>query len=357
MIFLIFNIYNLTANRYHCNCFIYTFAIYGANIMSKSISKLTYHLDVKLNILPFLQSKQTNSQNCLLKELFVDIGFISNKQAPIDKLAALDEKAMIREISQNVDWLKKNFKIHMDINHKFKNSALRNRFDKILFKGNILPQKENDTKTPELLQTIKKLAQKNQRKHDLEEVGFEYCSIAPLFITKDKKINVDSILTEYIDEVPSYSVAKDFFGEIDSIYCLSALLNLDNPLNSLILNNDNDYFFPNNYNSIDVTGVPLKNWHLSIFFIDSFSVGEELDVEKVQKITNKLIELSPKEVLDKFKIKDFKIIACFAFLTDDYVHSDCEFQFVWQGDIPNLDNNETIDDYITGYLLEKYCEI
>ena len=325
--------------------------------MAKPIGKLTYHLDVKLNILPFLQSKQTNSQNCLLNELFVDIGFISNKQAPIDKLAALNEEAMIREISQNVDWFKKNFKIHIDINHKFKNNGLRNRFDKILFKGNVLPQKENDTKTPELLQTIKKLTQKNQRKHDFEEVGFEDCSIAPLFITKDKKINVDSILTEYIDEVPSYSVAKDFFGKINSIDCLSVLFNLDNPLNSLILNNDNDYFFPDNYNSIDVTGVPLKNWHLSIFFIDSFSVGEELDVEQVQKITNKLIELSHEEVFDKFKIKDFKLIACFAFLTDDYVHSDCEFQFVWQGDIPNLDNDETIDDYITGSLLEKYCEI
>lgn len=351
------NIDNLTANHYHLNCFIYTFATYGANIMAKSIGKLTYHLDVKLNILPSLQSKQTNSQNCLLKKLFVDIVFISNKQAPIDKLAALDEEAMIREIAQNVDWLKKNFKIQINIHHEFKNYTLLKRFDKILFKGNVYPQTEDNTKTPELLQTIKKFAQKNQRKHDLEEISFEDCSIAPLFITKDKEPNVDSILTKYVDEIPLYSVAKDFFGEIDSIDYLSALLNLDNPLNSLILNNDYDYFFPNNYNSIDVTGVPLRNWHLSSFFIDTFSVGEEVDVEQVQKITNKLIELSPEEVLDKFKIKDFKLIACFAFLTDDYVHSDCELQFVWQGDIPNLDNNETIDDYITGSLLEKYCEI
>lgn len=330
--------------------------------MSKSVGKLTYHLDAKLNILPFLKSRQTNTKNCLLSKLFVDISFVSKKQIPMDRIAKLDEELLIFEIAKNVDWLKQNFKISVDIQYKFSNPALNKRFEKILFKGNLLLNTKKQSNSSNLLRRLNKLAQHNKQKHCALKIETESGCFVPLFILEnDGCADVDGILAEYINMSKSSFSYDTVFGEINSIDALSALLNLDNPLNHLVLDNNLDYYYTRNYNSIDATGSPVRNWHLGGLYIDSLSsncdnIGDYINLMEFYEKIDKLIKLSPKEVFKKFQIDNFNLISCLIFSYNNCGSTDYSFEWIWQGNIANLNNTKDIDNYIGGFLLKQYLE-
>ena len=139
------------------------------------------------------------------------------------------------------------------------------------------------------------------------------------------------------------------------LYLLSKLLNLDNPFEHLILNNNYDVFEFQDLNAIDVTGKSIRSWNLSNYFIGTFAdyeIEENIsNMNKIQTIINKIIQMDTNEALDKFKIKDFNPIGAFIYIEDVIMGgSEYNVQLVWQGN-PIPINKKTITDFILGKTL------
>ena len=341
--------------------------------MVKPIGNLHHHFDAQFDILPFLKSKQTNSQDSILSRLLVNINFISDNLNLINKIAQLNRDEIILEIANNVDWLKQNFKVSINIVPKFKKQSFNRRFNHLLFKENRILN--NTKKTSKFLQDIHLMSSDNYQNKGLKEEKIQTGAIAPLFIVENND-EINCALYNYFDKVDANFNINYIFGEINSIDLLSKLLNLDNPFNYLILNGN----YHRHNNPIDVTLTPVFQYHFSYYSLKYFhkdrrwffskdkyidgtindrDFGSHYKNNFFYKIINNLIKLGLQKTVRKFQIKNFKLLACFITVKDDadksgyYTYS---LQFIWQGDVMNIDTLKTMDNYVNGKLFGKYIQ-
>lgn len=342
--------------------------------MAKSTGKLYHHFDAQFDILPFLKGKQTNSQESVLSKLLVNINFISDNLDLISKIAQLDRDEIILEIANNVDWFKQNFNFNINVVPKFKKQSFNRRFNHLLFKENRILN--NTKKTSKFLQDIHLMSSDNYQNKGLKEEKIQTGAIAPLFIVENND-EINLALYNYFDKVDANFNINYIFSEINSIDLLSKLLNLDNPFNYLILNGN----YHRHHNPIDVTLTPVFQYHFSYYSLKYFhkdwrwfssprykyidgtindrDFGSYYKNNFLYKIINNLIKLGLQKTVKKFQIKNFKLIACFITVNDDadnsgyYTYS---LQFIWQGEVMNMDTLKTMDNYVNGKLFGKYIQ-
>ena len=218
--------------------------------------------------------------------------------------------------------------------------------------------KYHNDKINGLVKQIKKISTKSKNPNEIADgVWIASGYVAPITLNNKIKSNkhTTTILSEYLSELEDETLYEEVFSEIKSIDLLSKLLNLDNPFEHLILNNNYDVFEFQDLNAIDVTGKSIRSWNLSNYFIGTFAdyeIEENIsNMNKIQTIINKIIQMDTNEALDKFKIKDFNPIGAFIYIEDVIMGgSEYNVQLVWQGN-PIPINKKTITDFILGKTL------
>lgn len=326
--------------------------------MKKSTIKTTCGINLEFNILPFLNNKQQRSQDCLLDNLIVQLNIKSSDLKLIQELSSFDENQIIQEIKNNLDEFKEKFRTDVSITFDMVDKELSNCFDNLLFKDDSIILYEQNNQIDGL---VKKIRTTLNKSYNSQSNGISVASgyIVPMVFNKEiqSKKHATTILSEYLSELEDETLYEEVFSEIKSIDLLSKLLNLDNPLNHLILNNNYEFCEFQDYNVIDVTGKSIKNWNLSNYFIGTFADYEIEDnisnMNQIQNVINKIIQMNADEALDKFKIKDFQPIGAFVYIEDVIMGgSEYNVQLVWQGQInPIPTNTKTITDFILGKTL------
>ena len=331
--------------------------------MKKSTIKTTCGINLEFNILPFLNNKQQRSQDCLLDNLIVQLNIKSSDLKLIQELSSFDENQIIQEIKNNLDKFKEKFRTDVSITFDMVDKELSNCFDNLLFKDNstvLYGEISQNDKINGLVKQIKKNLTKSKNSHKINDgVWIASGYVTPITLNNkiQSKKHATTILSEYLSELEDETLYEEVFSEIKSIDLLSKLLNLDNPLNHLILNNNYEFCKFQDYNVIDVTGKSIKNWNLSNYFIGTFADYEIEDnisnMNQIQNVINKIIQMNADEALDKFKIKDFQPIGAFVYIEDVIMGgSEYNVQLVWQGQInPIPTNTKTITDFILGKTL------
>ena len=324
--------------------------------MKKSTIKTTCGINLEFDILPFLKNKQND--NCLLENLMVQLNIKSSDLKLIQELSSFNENQIIQEIKNNLDEFKKKFNTDISIRFELENKEFSNYFDYLLFKDDSIIVYEQNDKIDGL---VKKIRTTLNKSYNSQSNGISVASgyIVPMVFNKEiqSKKNTTKILFEYLSELEEEFLYEEVFGEINSIDMLSKLLNLDNPLNHLILNNNYEFCEFQDYNIIDVTGNSIKTWNLSNYFIGTFADYEIEDnisnMNQIQNVINKIIQMNADEALDKFKIKDFQPIGAFVYIEDVIMGgSEYNVQLVWQGQInPIPTDTKTITDFILGKTL------
>lgn len=326
--------------------------------MKKSIIKTTCGINLEFNILPFLNNKQQRSQDCLLDNLIVQLNIKSSDLKLIQELSSFDENQIIQEIKNNLDEFKEKFRTDVSITFDMVDKELSNCFDNLLFKDDSIILYEQNNQIDGL---VKKIRTTLNKSYNSQSNGISVASgyIVPMVFNKEiqSKKHATTILSEYLSELEDETLYEEVFSEIKSIDLLSKLLNLDNPLNHLILNNNYEFCEFQDYNFIDVTGKSIKTWNLSNYCIGTFADYEIEDnisnMNQIQNVINKIIQMNADEALDKFKIKDFQPIGAFVYIEDVIMGgSEYNVQLVWQGQInPIPTNTKTITDFILGKTL------
>ena len=330
--------------------------------MKKSTIKTTCGINLEFDILPFLKNKQQHSQDCLLDNLIVQLNIKSSDLKLIQELSSFNENQIIQEIKNNLDEFKKKFNTDISITFDMVDKELSNCFDNLLFKDNstvLYGEISQNDKINGLVKQIKKNLTKSKNSHKIND-GVWNASGYVVPITLNNKIqskkHATTILSEYLSELEDETLYEEVFSEIKSIDLLSKLLNLDNPFEHLILNNNYDVFEFQDLNTIDVTGKSIRSWNLSNYFIGTFDDYEIEDnisnMNQIQTVINKIIKINTDEALDKFKIKDFQPIGAFIYIEDVIMGgSEYNVQLVWQGEQANPINTKTITDFILGKTL------
>lgn len=336
--------------------------------MKKSTIKTTCGINLEFDILPFLKNKQQRSQDCLLDNLIVQLNIKSSDLKLIQELSSFNENQIIQEIKNNLNEFKEKFRTDVSITFDMVDKELSNCFDNLLFKDNLTVLygeiSQND-KINGLVKQIKKNLTKSKNSHKIND-GVCIASGYVVPITLNSKIqskkHATTILSEYLSELEDETLYEEVFSEIKSIDLLSKLLNLDNPFEHLILNNNYDVFEFQDLNAIDVTGKLIRSWNLSNYFIGTFAdyeIEENIsNMNKIQTIINKIIQMGTDEALDKFKIKNFQPIGAFIYIEDVIMGgSEYNVQLVWQGQINPISNDtKTITDFILGKILLNELE-
>ena len=325
--------------------------------------KTTCEINLEFDILPFLKNKQQNSQDCLLDNLMVQLNFKSSDLKLIQELSSFNENQIIQEIKNNLDEFKERFRTDVSITFDMVNKELSNCFDNLLFKDNSTVLyggiSQND-KINRLVKQNKKISTKSKNPNEITD-GVCIASGYVVPITLNNKIkskkHTTTILSEYLSELEDETLYEEVFSEIKSIDLLSKLLNFDNPFEHLILNNNYVFFEFQALNAIDATGKSIRSWNLSNYFIGTFADYEIEDnisnMNQIQNVINKIIQMDSDEALDKFKIKDFQTIAAFIYIKD-VIGGGLEYnvQLVSQGQInPISTDTKTITDFILGKTL------
>lgn len=328
--------------------------------MQKSTIKTTCGINLEFDILPFLKNKQQNNQDCLLDNLMIQLNVKSSDLKSIQELSSFNENQIIQEIKNNLDEFKTKFRTDVSITFDMVDKELSNCFDNILFKDNstvLYDAISQNDKINGLVKQIKKISTKSKNPNEIADgVWIASGYVAPITLNNKIKSNKHTtILSEYLSELEDETLYEEVFSEIKSIDLLSKLLNLENPFEYLILNNNCDFFEFQDLNAIDVTGKSIRSWNLSNYFIGTFAdyeIEENIsNMNKIQTVINKIIQMDVDEVLDKFKIKDFKPIGAFIYIEDVIMGgSEYNVQLVWQGD-PIPINKKTITDFILGKTL------
>lgn len=331
--------------------------------MQKSTIKTTCGINLELDILPFLKNKQQNNQDCLLDNLMIQLNVKSSDLKSIQELSSFNENQIIQEIKNNLDEFKTKFRTDVSITFDMVDKELSNCFDNILFKDNstvLYDAISQNDKINGLVKQIKKISTKSKNPNEIADgVWIASGYVAPITLNNKIKSNKHTtILSEYLSELEDETLYEEVFSEINSIDMLSKLLNLDNPFEYLILNNNYDFFEFQDLNAIDVTGKSIRSWNLSNYFIGTFVDYEIEDnisnMNKIQTVINKITQMDADEVLDKFKIKDFNPIGAFIYIEDVIMGgSEYNVQLVWQGQQANPIpiNKKTITDFILGKTL------
>lgn len=245
--------------------------------MKKSTIKTTCGINLEFNILPFLNNKQQRSQDCLLDNLIVQLNIKSSDLKLIQELSSFDENQIIQEIKNNLDKFKEKFRTDVSITFDMVDKKLSNCFDNLLFKDNstvLYGEISQNDKINGLVKQIKKNLTKSKNSHKINDgVWIASGYVTPITLNNkiQSKKHATTILSEYLLELEDETLYEEVFSEIKSIDLLSKLLNLDNPLNHLILNNNYEFCKFQDYNVIDVTGKSIKNWNLSNYFIGTFA--------------------------------------------------------------------------------------
>lgn len=333
--------------------------------MKKSTIKTTCGINLEFDILPFLNNKQND--NCLLENLMVQLNVKSSDLKLIQELSSFNENQIIQEIKNNLDEFKEKFRTDVSITFDMVDKELSNWFDNLLFKDNstvLYGEISPNDKINELVKQIKKISTKSKNPNEINDgVWIASGYVAPITLNnkiKSKK-HATTILSEYLSELEEAILYEEVFSEIKSIDLLSKLLNLDNPFEYLILNNNYDFFEFQDLNAIDVTGKSIRSWNLSNYFIGTFAdyeIEENIsNMNKIQTVINKIIQMDTDEALDKFKIKNFQPIGAFIYIEDVIMgSSEYNVQLVWQGQQANPINTKTITDFILGKTLLNELE-
>lgn len=333
--------------------------------MKKSTIKTTCGINLEFDILPFLNNKQND--NCLLENLMVQLNVKSSDLKLIQELSSFNENQIIQEIKNNLDEFKEKFRTDVSITFDMVDKELSNCFDNLLFKDNsivLYGEISPNDKINELVKQIKKISTKSKNPNEINDgVWIASGYVAPITLNnkiKSKK-HATTILSEYLSELEEGILYEEVFSEIKSIDLLSKLLNLDNPFEYLILNNNYDFFEFQDLNAIDVTGKSIRSWNLSNYFIGTFAdyeIEENIsNMNKIQTVINKIIQMDTDEALDKFKIKNFQPIGAFIYIEDVIMgSSEYNVQLVWQGQQANPINTKTITDFILGKTLLNELE-
>ena len=333
--------------------------------MKKSTIKTTCGINLEFDILPFLNNKQND--NCLLENLMVQLNVKSSDLKLIQELSSFNENQIIQEIKNNLDEFKEKFRTDVSITFDMVDKELSNCFDNLLFKDNstvLYGEISQNDKINELVKQIKKISTKSKNPNEINDgVWIASGYVAPITLNnkiKSKK-HATTILSEYLSELEEAILYEEVFSEIKSIDLLSKLLNLDNPFEYLILNNNYDFFEFQDLNAIDVTGKSIRSWNLSNYFIGTFAdyeIEENIsNMNKIQTVINKIIQMDTDEALDKFKIKNFQPIGAFIYIEDVIMgSSEYNVQLVWQGQQANPINTKTITDFILGKTLLNELE-
>lgn len=332
--------------------------------MKKSTIKTTCGINLEFDILPFLKNKQQNNQDCLLDNLMIQLNVKSSDLKSIQELSSFNKNQIIQKIKNNLDEFKEKFRTDVAITFDMVDKELSNCFDNLLFKDNstvLYGEISQNDKINGLVKQIKKISTKSKNPNEIADgVWIASGYVAPITLNNKIKSNkhTTTILSEYLSELEDETLYEEVFSEIKSIDLLSKLLNLDNPFAHLILNNNYDVFEFQDLNAIDVTGKSIRSWNLSNYFIGTFAdyeIEENIsNMNKIQTIINKIIQMDTNEALDKFKIKDFNPIGAFIYIEDVIMGgSEYNVQLVWQGQQANPIpiNKKTITDFILGKTL------